>query len=82
MKELGINVGDAAAVWYIQILASTVTMTLPLNPQLRPMVLEHTRRALDNIPPLSLCPASTERPKFLSKYVLQEVEKFVTDIAL
>ena len=40
------------------------------------------RRALDNIPPLSLCPASSERPKFLSKYVLQEVEKFVTDIAL
>ena len=40
------------------------------------------RKALDNIPPLSLCPASSERPKFLSKYVLQQMEKLFTDIAL
>jgi hypothetical protein len=38
MKEAGINVSDAAAVWYMQILATTVTMTLPLNPHLRPTI--------------------------------------------
>ena len=43
MKEAGINVSDAAAVWYMQILATTVTMTLPLNPHLGPTILEHTR---------------------------------------
>lgn len=40
------------------------------------------RKALGHIPPLSLCPVSCDRPKFLTKHVLQEVEKFVTDIAL
>lgn len=82
IREASVSVTDAAAIWYLQILATTVTTTMPLAPSLRPTILDHTRKALGHIPPLSLCPASGERPQFLSKFVLQEVEKFVTDIAL
>ncbi|XP_011420402.3 zinc finger ZZ-type and EF-hand domain-containing protein 1 isoform X2 [Magallana gigas] len=82
IKEAGISVADASAMWYLQVLATTVTMTIPLAPQLRMKILEHTKKALGLIPPLSLCPVSNDRPKFLTKHVLQEVEKFVTDIAL
>lgn len=111
IRELGISVADASAMWYLQVLATTVTMTIPLAPHLRTGILDHTkyshcidfvgkfsydkrintpdnfddfvfRKALGHIPPLSLCPVSSDRPKFLTKHVLQEVEKFVTDIAL
>ena len=37
---------------------------------------------MENIPPLSLCPASGDKPRFLSKLVLTEVEKFLTDMAV
>ena len=43
VKEAGVSVSDAAASWYLQVLATTVTMTMPLNPQLQPKILEHTR---------------------------------------
>lgn len=46
------------------------------------LIYLYYRKALGLIPPLSLCPVSNDRPKFLTKHVLQEVEKFVTDIAL
>ncbi|XP_078317573.1 zinc finger ZZ-type and EF-hand domain-containing protein 1-like isoform X2 [Crassostrea virginica] len=82
IKELGISVADASAMWYLQVLATTVTLTIPLAPHLRANILDHTKKALGHIPPLSLCPVSCDRPKFLTKHVLQEVEKFVTDIAL
>ncbi|XP_061181596.1 zinc finger ZZ-type and EF-hand domain-containing protein 1-like [Saccostrea echinata] len=82
IKEAGISVADASAMWYLQVLATTVTMTIPLAPHLRTGILDHTKKALGHIPPLSLCPVSGDRPKFLTKHVLQEVEKFVTDIAL
>ncbi|KAK3090627.1 hypothetical protein FSP39_013259 [Pinctada imbricata] len=82
IREAGVSVGDAAAMWYLQILASTVSVTMPLAPHLRTNILEHTKNALGHIPPLSLSPASGDRPQFLSKFVLNEVEKFITDIAL
>lgn len=43
IKEAGISVADASAMWYLQVLATTVTMTIPLAPQLRTKILEHTK---------------------------------------
>lgn len=40
------------------------------------------RNALEHIPPLSLSPACADKPAFLTKMVLQEVEKFITDVAV
>lgn len=46
IKEAGISVADASAMWYLQVLATTVTMTIPLAPQLRMKILEHTKYLL------------------------------------
>lgn len=43
IKEVGISVADASAMWYLQVLATTVTMTIPLAPHLRTKILEHTK---------------------------------------
>lgn len=40
IKEVGISVADASAMWYLQVLA---TMTIPLAPHLRTKILEHTK---------------------------------------
>lgn len=57
--------------------------SLPASHQINTLLIYlYYRKALGLIPPLSLCPVSSDRPKFLTKHVLQEVEKFVTDIAL
>ncbi|XP_052765956.1 zinc finger ZZ-type and EF-hand domain-containing protein 1-like isoform X1 [Mya arenaria] len=82
VKEAGISVSDSAAVWFMQVLASTITAAIPMAPILQKNILEHSRVALEHIPPLSLSPASTEKPQFLSKLVLQEVEKFITNVAV
>ncbi|XP_041364980.1 zinc finger ZZ-type and EF-hand domain-containing protein 1-like [Gigantopelta aegis] len=81
VKEAAMTVLDATAIWYLQILASTVSVTVPQSPQLRYSVLTHTRKALEHMPPLSLCPASKDRPQFLSKHVLQEMENFILELS-
>ncbi|XP_071105472.1 zinc finger ZZ-type and EF-hand domain-containing protein 1-like isoform X1 [Haliotis cracherodii] len=81
VREPGVTVMDATAMWYLQILASTVSATVPQSPQLRLLVLQHTKKALEHMPPLSLSLASTDRPQFLSKHVMQEMETFITELA-
>jgi hypothetical protein len=43
IREQGISVADASAMWYLQVLATTVTMTIPLAPHLRTGILDHTK---------------------------------------
>lgn len=45
------------------------------------MILRHSRSALQHMPPLSLCPASSDRPQVLSAHVLKEVDRFLNDIS-
>ena len=43
IKEPGISVSDSAAVWFLQVLASTVTASIPLAPALQKNIIEHTK---------------------------------------
>jgi hypothetical protein len=38
------------------------------------------RKALEHMPPLSLGVSSGDRPQFLSRHVLEEMDTFVTDL--
>ncbi|XP_077980047.1 zinc finger ZZ-type and EF-hand domain-containing protein 1-like [Glandiceps talaboti] len=78
----GISVCDASAVWYLSVLASTATAAIPMAPQLRTSIIEHTRSALSHMPPLSLSSASSERPSFLTPPVLDEIERFLYTVSL
>ncbi|BFZ03746.1 hypothetical protein BsWGS_06784 [Bradybaena similaris] len=81
VREQGITVLDASALWYLQMLTSTVTMNLPQSPALRAVLLGHTKKALESMPPLVLSTSSPEKPAFLSKVVLQEIESFAGQLA-
>ncbi|XP_074657535.1 zinc finger ZZ-type and EF-hand domain-containing protein 1-like [Tubulanus polymorphus] len=80
VKDPGFSVLDASVIWYLKILASTVTACQTVVPQLRDSLTLHTRDALLHIPPLCLSQASSERPKFLTKHVLKEVESFLANL--
>ncbi|KAK7112606.1 zinc finger ZZ-type and EF-hand domain-containing protein 1-like isoform X2 [Littorina saxatilis] len=80
VRDSGLSVMDASAKWYLQILAATVSATMPQSPALRTTVLEHTKKALEHMPPLSLGVSSGERPQFLSRHVLEEMETFITEL--
>ncbi|XP_050394804.1 zinc finger ZZ-type and EF-hand domain-containing protein 1 [Patella vulgata] len=82
VKEPGVSVLDASATWYLQVLASLVGATLPQAPQLRTHIINHTRTALEHMPPLSLCPASSDRPQFLSRHVLRELDSFILEMSI
>nr|KAG5696024.1 hypothetical protein BaRGS_013930 [Batillaria attramentaria] len=43
VRDSGMSVVDASAKWYLQILAATVSATVPQSPALRGTVLEYTR---------------------------------------
>ncbi len=43
VKSKGVSVADATAVWYVSVLTATATMAMPVAPQLRDMILNHTR---------------------------------------
>ena len=65
-----------------QILAATVNATMQTAPRLRDSLLAATQTALGSMAPLSLCPASHERPAFLSQHVLTQIASFIRDIAV
>ncbi|GFS06651.1 zinc finger ZZ-type and EF-hand domain-containing protein 1-like [Elysia marginata] len=81
VKEQGITVMDASALWYLQMLTSTINFNLPQSPMLRNTLLGQTKKALEFMPPLVLSPSSPEKPVFLSKYVLQEIETFAHQLS-
>ncbi|RUS90802.1 hypothetical protein EGW08_001421, partial [Elysia chlorotica] len=81
VKEQGITVMDASALWYLQMLTSTISFNLPQSPALRNVLLGHTKKALEYMPPLVLSPSSPDKPVFLSKYVLQEIEAFAHQLS-
>ncbi|XP_064626439.1 zinc finger ZZ-type and EF-hand domain-containing protein 1-like isoform X2 [Lineus longissimus] len=82
VKDQGFSVLDASAVWYLQVMASTVTACRTLMPSLRLAVLDHTKNALQHMPPLSLSQASSSKPQFLSTHVLDEIDKFLADVSV
>ena len=43
VKEAGVSVSDSAAVWFLQVLASTVTAAIPMAPVLQRNILLHSR---------------------------------------
>ncbi|PVD39043.1 hypothetical protein C0Q70_01670 [Pomacea canaliculata] len=77
VRDTGISVVDASAKWYLQVLAATVVSAMPHSAALCPTVLEYTRNALEHMPPLSLGLSGGERPYFLSRHVLEEMETFI-----
>ncbi|XP_014663078.1 PREDICTED: zinc finger ZZ-type and EF-hand domain-containing protein 1-like [Priapulus caudatus] len=78
----GLSVTDATAIWYLQVIASTATAYIPVAPQLRQTILEHSKQALTHIAPLSLTHSSAERPAFLTPIVLGEISRFLESLAL
>eukprot|EP00106_Octopus_bimaculoides_P005363 XP_014772805.1 PREDICTED: zinc finger ZZ-type and EF-hand domain-containing protein 1-like [Octopus bimaculoides] len=79
-KDPGLSVADASAVWFIQLLSMWITSVMPNDKTLKRKILLRTRSALTHMQPLSLSQASNERPYFLSKNVLKEVDNFLTDV--
>ena len=77
----GVSVMDASAAWYLQVLATTTTACIPFAPHIRGMIRQHTRDALKHMGPLSLSPASNEKPQFMTSHVLQQMDSFLQDIA-
>lgn len=43
VKEEGISVADSAATWFLQVLASTVTASIPVAPRLQRNLLAHSQ---------------------------------------
>lgn len=67
---------------YHQILAATTNACLPLAAGLRSTVLALSSNALASMGPLSLSAASSERPAFMTSHVLNQIDKFMQDMAL
>ncbi|CAI8006132.1 Zinc finger ZZ-type and EF-hand domain-containing protein 1 [Geodia barretti] len=68
------SVLDTMATWYINLLASTAQAAFPVAPQLRQTLMSHSRSALGSLQPLVLSPTSHARPKFLSPFVIREMQ--------
>ncbi|KAI8488214.1 Zinc finger ZZ-type and EF-hand domain-containing protein 1 [Branchiostoma belcheri] len=81
-EDRGVSIADALAVWYLSVLASTATASIPTNPALAQTILTHTRQALRHMPPLSLLPGSKACPSFLSPTLLDEIERFLKTIVV
>ncbi|CAE1249578.1 Zinc finger ZZ-type and EF-hand domain-containing protein 1 [Acanthosepion pharaonis] len=79
-KDPGLSVSDASAVWFMQIMSTWITSVLPSNELMKQNVLMKTRNALENMQPLCLSQVSNERPQFLSRHVLKEIDKFLSDV--
>ena len=73
---------DATALWYLSVLASTAQAALPIAPGLRDAIMGHTKSALAYIQPLALSSIASEKPGFLSKNVMEQMEKFLNNIVL
>eukprot|EP00079_Xenopus_tropicalis_P033324 XP_017947095.1 PREDICTED: zinc finger ZZ-type and EF-hand domain-containing protein 1 isoform X2 [Xenopus tropicalis] len=76
-----VSISDASAIWYLSLLTSLVTTSMETNPSLAQAVQQHTQKALQHMPPLSLTLGATEFPNFLSPNVLEEVNSFLLRIA-
>ncbi|CAL1538237.1 unnamed protein product [Lymnaea stagnalis] len=82
VREQGVTtVMDASALWYLQMLTTTVSLSLAQSQGLRAVLLGNTKRALESMPPLVLSTSSAEKPAFLSRAVLQEIESFTHQLA-
>ncbi|KAM4797044.1 zinc finger ZZ-type and EF-hand domain-containing protein 1 [Rhinophrynus dorsalis] len=81
IKKSAVSISDASAIWYLSLLTSLVTTSMETNPSLAQAVQQHTQKALQHMPPLSLTPATTELPNFFSPNVLEEVNSFLVRTA-
>ncbi|XP_053310913.1 zinc finger ZZ-type and EF-hand domain-containing protein 1 isoform X2 [Spea bombifrons] len=77
VKRSAVSISDASAIWYLSLLTSLVTTSMDTNPALAQAVQQHTRKALQHMPPLSLTLGTAEFPNFLSANVLEEVNSFL-----
>ncbi|XP_065066167.1 zinc finger ZZ-type and EF-hand domain-containing protein 1-like isoform X1 [Rhopilema esculentum] len=80
VKSKGVTVVDATAMWYLSVLASTAQAALPIAPGLRDAIIGHTKNALVHIQPLALSSMSSDKPGFLSNNVMEQMEKFLSNI--
>ncbi|KAM4700510.1 zinc finger ZZ-type and EF-hand domain-containing protein 1 [Discoglossus pictus] len=78
IKKSAVSISDASAIWYLSLLTSLATTSMETNPTLAQAVEEHTRKALQHMPPLSLTFGTTG---FLSPDVLEEVNNFLVRTA-
>ena len=81
VKEVSVSVMDASAGWYLQVLATTASACIAIAPHIRGMIRQHTREALEHMGPLSLSPASSDKPQFMTSHVLQQMDSFLHEIA-
>eukprot|EP00111_Clytia_hemisphaerica_P007029 TCONS_00020380-protein len=80
VKSKGVSIMDATAMWYLSVLASTAQASLPVAPHLRDSIIQHTKISLSHMSPLSLSATSTEKPGFLSRNVMEQMEQFLHTI--
>lgn len=79
-KDPGLSVSDASAVWFVQIMSTLITSVLPHNDLMKRDILTKTSIALLHMQPLCLSQVSNERPQFLSKHVLKEIDSFLLEV--
>ncbi|XP_063313499.1 zinc finger ZZ-type and EF-hand domain-containing protein 1 isoform X2 [Pelobates fuscus] len=81
VKKSAVSISDASAIWYLSLLTSLVTTSMDTNPALAQAVQQHTQKALQHMPPLSLTIGTSEFPNFLSPNILEEVNSFLVRTA-
>ncbi|MEE6469872.1 hypothetical protein FKM82_008802 [Ascaphus truei] len=81
IKKSAVSISDASTIWYLSLMTSLVTTSMETNPALAQAVQQHTQKALQHMPPLSLTLGATEFPNFLSPNVLEEVNGFLVRTA-
>jgi hypothetical protein len=76
-KPSKINVQDASLCWYFEMLSALTLIQTQLMPSLHSKILQISKTALQNIPPLSLTFES--KKTFLTPHVLEKVDNFFKD---
>eukprot|EP00117_Sycon_ciliatum_P045074 scpid7052/ scgid32441/ Zinc finger ZZ-type and EF-hand domain-containing protein 1 len=73
---------DVTGVWLIGMMGNTAMATMHLLPSLRIDLMRQTTVAVDQMPPLSLCTSSKDRPAVLSPALLDELARFVRSLLI
>lgn len=81
MTGMEVNVAETSAVWYLSVLSATATAAIPMAPHLQSAILENTKTALQQMPPLSLCKLHCKKHSFITPKILDQVEEFVGTVA-
>jgi hypothetical protein len=74
------SVFDSVAIWYLSMMSTTAQATMPLAPNLKPLLLQQTKATLCSLNPLALSPTAQDKPAMLDSFVITELTKFIKSL--